>query len=807
MYFDKLHHPANFRFAERYHDGLFTAAGVEFQLELTAHLGDVTHLLVRDPKSPGRFAAAPREASLTPPAATAQAPCVRFGPEAQLSLASPAGELLLSSGQRGSFGFSGGGWMFEFQPDSSLRFFGLGEKWGPLEKTGTKTKFWNTDVWSDFAMCACHQGAADPVYASIPYLICQKGSTYFGILLDTPFAAFMAINASFALDGSPKDPTLFLGADGGEPSLYFIVGPTLQELTCKFQQLVGVTPRPPLWSLGHHQSRWGYGSRDDLLSLAQQFQRFNIPNDGLWLDIDYMDGYRVFTHDRTKLGSVDEALAQVSQQGQRVVAIVDPGIKREPGYEVFDEGLAGNHFCQTPEGIPFTGFVWPGATHFPDFAKTETKAWWAQRIAAFLALGFDGLWLDMNDPSVGRVELSEMLFDNGTLPHAAYHNQYALGMTRASHAGCLQAGPDQRPFLLTRGASTGIGRFAAVWTGDNFSNETFLRLCIPTTLNLALSGVPFNGPDVPGFGGDASDDLMQRWYKACFLFPFLRNHSCHGTRCQEPWALSKETLRVVRRYIRLRYKLLPYLYNLFVAQEAEGEAILRPLVYDFPHSPVQPTAAGPQSLVPSTSSVPIEASQPTDQDDAFMVGPALLQAPCLDSSEQVRTLSLPAGRWFDASRGRWWQGLTTLALRDKKRSTPLFVRDGSLVPMQLGKRTSNNNDLGEIELHVFMFEGTAQFRYEFDDGVSFGYRRGQVTRVELTVHRELDTLELQIDKAEIGYLPLRLRLVIYPTPSGTVNSARLVSDTQPRQLKLQQGRQRLTGKKISVVVSEPFTVA
>jgi alpha-glucosidase len=227
-------------------------------------------------------------------------------------------------------------------------------------------------------------------------------------------------------------------------------------------------------------------------------------------------------------------------------------------------------------------------------------------------------------------------------------------MAQATRAGLAAARPQERPFLISRSGCTGIGRETALWTGDNFSNYHHLRTAIPTSLNLALSGVPFNGPDVGGFAGNTSPQLIRDWMKACCLFPFCRNHSCTGTRDQEPWAFDARTRDVLRHYIQLRYKLRPYLYQLFIAQAETGEAILRPLFHDFAD-----TAEWPLGKI----------------EDQFMVGPAVLQAPIVQEHQRRREVLLPGSTW-------WWSALEARWIKAPRRIKvhPTFMQTPAVSP-------------------------------------------------------------------------------------------------------------------------------
>lgn len=789
MYFGKCHQPENFRFpAPRECDGAAWALDkTAYTSEFSALGEDVYRLSVDAECWPTQHS----QAELSLDFDGANAAQASFDPKKGLAIKSHKGVALLQSQKGRSFGVSGQAWMMQFDYDESMRFYGLGEKSFGFEHSGRHTKFWNTDVWADFASDTYTNGSPDPMYLSIPYLIVKRGNDYVGILVNNPYAVFMSMNPKVRIAGQAdaaddsEDARLFIGAPDGKPEVFFIVGPSLPELTRKLQRLVGKTPLPPIWSLGHQQCRWGYASFEDLDELDEQFRKHKIPNDGLWLDIDYMAGYRVFTWDKEHWPKPAAQLNKLQRRGQHIVPIFDPGVKVDPDYRAYRTGLKSRVFCKNPAGSPYVGFVWPGATVFPDFSIERGRNWWAKQVAEAAGLGITGCWLDMNDPATGLSENSEMLFNDGKLSHGTYHNQYALGMARATHEGMLLTHTDTRPFILTRSGFTSINRYAAAWTGDNVSNEHHLKNTIPMTLNLALSGLPFNGPDVPGFGGEANKELAVAWYKAGFLFPFLRNHSNKGNPRQEPWVYGSKTTNIIRHYIRLRYKLLPYLYNLFVNQEATGEAILRPLFYDFEDS----------------------KRLPLDQiDDQFMVGPSIMQAPVLDPEAEQRDVALPFGRWYDAMAGKWLVGGKKRAVKAADVShTPLYFRDGALVAMRSGEPEDNATDLRDIDLHVFVseeFKGKASCVYVADDGASYGYRRGERSAVHITITRETDQLTLVARKLLAGFGEIQLRVVDH----GGCETVKAQGVQDPTTMKFKAHKLTLTGEKLTAGISASMTI-
>lgn len=752
IYTNKTPYVANFRFVSDAGEGVWRLGEERFPWTLTGNGEGVFRLTSALRSSKPN----PSQAELTF-AENAQADAaysLAMREDGGLALTDAQGNVLLESWAGKAVGLCGDSHMLCFRHRDEFRYYGMGEKLRGLELSGVRTRFWNTDAFADFDWGAIENARVDPYYASIPYLIIRTPAGWAGLLMNTPYPAFMSTAAEVAIEGfqaaeSGATKMALLGAEGGGLDLFVIAAPTLAELTRRFQRLVGPMPLPPLWALGYHQCRWGYRSAEDLRDLKRRFAENEIPVDGLWLDIDYMDGFRVFTLDEKAFPNAAADVAEIADAGQRVVPILDPGVKRDEKYDVYREGREQDLFCRNPEGGEFIGLVWPGESAFPDFSLADTREWWARRVKQFAELGFEGAWLDMNDPSTGAASPHDMLFARGEEAHETYHNQYAAGMARATREGFLRARPDQRPFLVTRSNFLAGGRYSAVWTGDSVSNYAYLRKTIPTCLNLALSGIPFVGGDIGGFAGDVTPRLLRDWMKASFLMPFCRNHACIHTAPQEPWAHDKLTLETMREMIRSRYKLLPYLYQLFVAHEETGAAILRPLFHDYENTPG------------------LELDR---IEDAYLLGPALLHAPVMDDKRDVRDIPLPGpGKWFSVLDGEWVAGGEwRRAVAVPETATPIYVRDGSIVPMRPGIPTDHPTALDDVELHVFLSGNgpSAAGEYVSDDGLTFGYRRGARSRLAVKVAARNDTVEIETSLAENGAGPIRVRFVVHGPFTG-----------------------------------------
>jgi alpha-glucosidase len=296
-------------------------------------------------------------------------------------------------------------------------------------------------------------------------------------------------------------------------------------------------------------------------------------------------------------------------------------------------------------------------------------------------------------------------------------------MARASHEGLRAVRPNERPFVITRAAYAGIQRYSMVWTGDNQSTWEQFELSVRQCLNLSLSGVAFCGPDVGGFGSDTTSELLARWTQTGAFFPFFRNHTVINTRSQEPWTFGPEIEDVCRKAIRLRYRLLPYFYNLFREATLDATPIIRPLFWEFPDD------ANGYAI-----------------DDQFLLGPSLLVAPIFRQGARQRAVYLPAGAdWYEFGTDRKHAGGQYVTAAAPLDTIPLFVRAGTILPMTKPiEHTGEKVD--EIILAVYPGKKTTGYLYE-DDGASFDYERGEYSLTNFTWANG----ELKVDKKKTGF--------------------------------------------------------
>ena len=632
---------------------------------------------------------------------------------------------------------------------------GLGEKGGPGDRRGREFVLWNTDVLDPARTAEFRAGRApddpradmtspdfDPYYVSIPFFHHQRGDG--------------AVAASFVDDGyrghydftGPDEYRIAF--DGGQYTEYVFAGPDLPAVLEAYTWLTGRTALPPLWALGYHQCRYHVYDQASVEAVGARHRDEQIPCDAMWLDIEHMDGYRVFTWDRALFPDPAGMLARLRAQGYRVVPIVDPGVKREPGYAVYDEAVELGVLCRTEGGDTYVGQVWPGDTVFPDFVTPEARAWWGRRNAEHVRSGFDGIWNDMNEPATGVIAPEAMRFDRGRASHEQWHNSYALLMAMGTVAGLQEAEPELRTFVLSRAGSAGIQRYAANWMGDNQSRWDHLQVMVPMANGFGLSGQPFVGADVGGFFGDSTGELFLRWLQAGVLTPFCRNHAMLGSVDQYAWAWGDAVRDAAREAVRLRYRLLPYLYAAFLQAAETGAPVQRPLVFDHQYDPVV------RSL-----------------DDQFVLGADLLVAPVLQPGTTARQVYLPAGTWYDWHTDEPVTGPCWVVAPTPMDRIPLYARGGAVLPMWPTAPASTDGHHPEaVELHVYVpgSDGSWTSFLQEDDGVTTAAARGARVRTTLRLTRAAGRVVLQADVEGEGYPEFareRFELVLHgPPPAG-----------------------------------------
>ncbi|MBI4534379.1 MAG: DUF5110 domain-containing protein [Candidatus Melainabacteria bacterium] len=509
--------------------------------------------------------------------------------------------------------------------------------------------------------------------------------------------------------------------------LYSFGPATVAKIVEAYTVLTGRTKLPPLWALGHHQCRWSYPDEKTVRNIAHEFRSRKIPSDAIVLDIDYMDGYRVFTCCRERFPDFKSMVADLAQENFQVVTIVDPGVKKDPKYRVFTNGVKEDVFCKTASGKLFLDKVWPGTAAFPDFVREDVRQWWAQEHKFYVDLGVSGIWNDMNEPALfnnqkplgddvrelpnEQNQLFMQQAPEGLVGHFEVRNLYGMEMSHATHDGLIELRPNQRPFVLTRSGYAGVQRYAAVWLGDNISWYEHLAKSIPMLINMGLSGVAFCGADIGGFWQDCSAELLLRWYALGIFYPFCRNHCSLYGRPQEPWVWGADIEAKCRKLIETRYRLIPYIQSLFWEHLRTGAPLMRPLSWHYPNDAIA-----------------------TEIEDEFLFGKDILVAPILQRGKTMRSVYFPPGLWHSFEGGGHFQGGATHWVSFPLGHVPAFVRDGAIVP--LADVVQNTAELHNSQITFVCYGESAQGVYFEDDGISFNYEQGQYNEWILTMEND-----------------------------------------------------------------------
>ncbi len=574
------------------------------------------------------------------------------------------------------------------QLDAGDCIYGLGDKTGVLNKRYYEYENWNSDIPDP------HEDCFKSLYKSIPFFITLKENGVYGIFYDNTFKSYFNF-------GKENDSYYSFGSDNGNLDYYFIGGNTMSDIVANYTYLTGRMPLPQKWTLGYHQSRWGYDSEKVFRGVASKLKDCRIPCDAIHFDIDYMERYKVFTWDNERFTDARAMIADFKAQGIKAVTIIDPGVKVEKDYNMYEEGIQNGYYAKAPDGSVYVNAVWPGDAVYPDFGNPEVRDWWGEHLDFYTNLGVSGIWNDMNEPASFNGPLpNDVIFTDEDRPstHAEIHNVYGHNMAKATYEG-LKKLTGKRPFVITRACYSGSQKYTTAWTGDNQSIWTHLRMAIPQQCNLGLSGMAFVGTDIGGFGADTTPELMARWIQVGCFSPLFRSHCAKGNMNQEPWLFGNEVLNIYRKYVELRYSLLPYFYDLCHECEQTGLPIIRPLVLHYEKD-----------------------ENVKNLNDEFLVGEQLLVAPVVEQGATKRMVYLPEGTWYDYWTHKEYQGAQYYLIDAPLDTCPIFIKAGSILP-----KAPAQMYVGEIEnpeLILEVYPGCSSYTHYQDNGEDFAYQNG-----------------------------------------------------------------------------------
>ncbi|MDP4185679.1 MAG: glycoside hydrolase family 31 protein [Bacteroidota bacterium] len=580
----------------------------------------------------------------------------------------------------------------KLHPDE--RFIGLGEQPGNLDRRNESWEHWNVDNPQ-------YDSNSKTIYSDIPFFIGLHSGLCYGIFMDNSSKS----NFNF---GAGNNRFSSFSAAYGEMDYYFFYSKNVPGIIESYTQLTGRIPMPPLWSLGYQQCRWTYFPDDEVMNVATHFRERKIPVDMMYLDIHFMDHYKLFTWDKNRFPNPTGMVNNLKQLGYHLALIIDPGVKVEKGYPVYEDGVKEDIFIKYPDGTRYTGEVWPGWCNFPDFTMPKARQWWGKWFKMHTDIGIDGFWNDMNEIAAwGKdvPQLMEMNWEGNLTSYKEAKNTYGLQMARSTYEGTSKLMDGRRPFVLTRSGYSGLQRYTAIWTGDNQANEDHMMLGIRMLNSFGLSGVSFAGYDVGGFGGNPTPELYTRWMTIGAFSPMYRGHASCNTNRTEPWSFGEEKEDIVRRYIGFRYQLMPYIYSAFDEARRTGMPVQRSLVINYPFDEKTFYGAYQQQ---------------------YLFGPSILVAP-VAGKQQIAKVYLPEGEWYDLYDGKHYDGKQEIFAECPLNRLPVYIKGSSIIPMKaLAQTTAVTGDT--LYLHIYAGKKASSFDLYEDDGTTFKYQQNQFSR-------------------------------------------------------------------------------
>ena len=614
-------------------------------------------------------------------------------------------------------------------------FYGLGDKATQMNLKGKRLENFATDQYA-------FQKDQEPLYKVVPFYIGLQNKQSYGIFFDNTFRTY------FDFCHERRNVTSYW-AEGGEMNYYFIYGPQMQDVVTTYTDLTGKPELPPLWALGYHQCKWSYYPESNFKAVAAKFRELKIPCDALYLDIDYMDGFRCFTWNKDYFPDPKRMVAELAEDGFKTVVIIDPGIKIDKEYSVYKEALEKDYFCKRADGPYMKGKVWPGECNFPDYTNPVVREWWAGLFKELISdIGVKGVWNDMNEPAVMEVPNKTFPmdvrhdYDGNPCSHRKAHNIYGTQMARATYHGVKRFAYPKRPFVITRSAYAGAQRYSSSWTGDNIATWEHLWIANIQMQRMSISGMGFTGSDIGGFAEQPSGELYARWIQLGVFHPFCRTHSSGDHGDQEPWAFDAEVIDITRKFVNLRYQLLPYLYTMFWQYIEEGIPMLKPLVY-----------------------FDQEDTQTHYRNDEFIFGNQILVCPILEPNALGRRMYLPRGIWYNYWTNEQVKGGKEIWVDTKFDEIPIFVKAGAIIPKYPVQQYVGELEFEELTLDVYYKEGKEKSVVYEDAQDGYDYKKGRYSFLSFLTTGKQKELNIQLHKEgkyDTNYSKYKINLIGLP---------------------------------------------
>ena len=501
---------------------------------------------------------------------------------------------------------------------------------------------------------------------------------------------------------------------------YFIAGDNYDGVIKGYRQLTGKAQVMPKWALGFWQSRERYSTQEDLVETLAEMRRRHIPVDNIVQDWQYWpeDQWGSHEFEASRYPDPEKMLDDVHAMHGRFMISVWP--KFYTNTEHYKELKAAGYAYTHAEEDSLVDWLGHTQSFYDAYAAGGRKMFWRQMDESLYSKygkKIDAWWMDASEPNLRDCLPMDyfkwLLTPNALGSSTEYLNAYALVNAQAIYEGQRSVDPDKRVFLLTRNGFAGLQRYStASWSGDIGTSWTDMRMQMAAGLGYSMSGIPFWGMDIGGFSvmskfydpanADEWQELQTRWHQFGTFVPLFRTHGQWPRR--ELWNIAPEgsaAYNSILWYMQLRYRLMPYLYSLAAAVHFEDGTMMRGLPMDYPGDP-----------------------EVRDLSDQWMLGPALMPCPVYEYKARSREVYFPEGGWYDFYTGKFIQGGRRITVEAPYERMPLFVREGSIIPV--GGAAEWTEDLPADHITFLVYAGKdADFTFYEDDGLTYAYEKGQ----------------------------------------------------------------------------------
>ncbi len=534
---------------------------------------------------------------------------------------------------------------------------------------------------------------------------------------------------------------------------YFIAGGNYDGVIKGYRQLTGKAPIMPKWALGFWQSRERYSTQEELVGTLAEFRRRHIPIDNIVQDWHYWpeDQWGSHEFEASRYPDPEKMLDDVHAMHGRFMISVWPKFytNTEHYKELKEAGFAYTH----AEEDGLVDWLGHKQSFYDAYAPKGRKMFWRQMdesLYSKFGKKIDAWWMDASEPNLRDCLPMDyfkwLLTPNALGSSTEYLNAYALVNAQAIYEGQRSVDPDKRVFLLTRNGFSGLQRYStASWSGDIGTSWTDMRMQMAAGLGYSMSGIPFWGMDIGGFSvmskfqnpANAPEwqELQTRWHQFGTFVPLFRTHGQWPQR--ELWNIAPEgspAYNSILWYMQLRYRIMPYLYSLAASVHFDDATIMRGLVMDYPEDP-----------------------EVRDLSDQWMLGPALMVCPVYEYGARSRSVYLPKGGWYDFYTGEYYAGGRRITVEAPYERIPLFVREGSILPYGDAMEWTDEKPADHITFLVYAGKD-ASFKFYEDDGLTYGYEKGECSSLEIHWDDEARICNL---KAREGSFPGMLKSRIF----------------------------------------------